>query len=135
MGEEKLIVEQSAQRREGGGYLEKLAKAIFPPVSRPIPQAKVEIGRMESSAKLKKLESEHLAKISIYTMKINRLNEDREKLKSAIEILKELNLDVPEEYNLKKRSMQEEVEALEKEVEREKMLLNYLQSKILPLIR
>ncbi len=140
MGEEKakLVVEPSASR-EGEGYLEKLAKAIFPPLpkssrSLAIPPEKAEIGKIEPSARLRKLESEHLAKIGIYTKKITRLNEDREKLNSAIEILKELSLAIPEEYNLKHRSMMEEVKVLEAEIEREKLLLNYLRSRILPLV-
>lgn len=137
MGEEKLIIEPSAPRKEERGYLEKLAKAIFPPVTKPaaVTPSKAEMEKIESSSKLKKLESEHLAKISIYTRKISRLNEERGKLKNAIEILRELSLAIPEEYNLKQRSMMEEVEVLEAEVEREKLLLNYLQSRILPLVK
>jgi hypothetical protein len=144
MGEEKAIIVEPSASKRADSYLEKLAKAIFPPVSKTSrleASAKKEIEKIEkiekieSSAKLRRLESEHLAKISIYTKKIGRLNEDREKLKNAMEILRELDLAIPEEYDLKHRSIMEEVKVLEAEVEREKLLLNYLQSRILPLIQ
>lgn len=151
MGEEKarqLIVESRASKKEERGYLERLAKAMFatPPATAPAPRqstaqapARVETEVKETeqilaAAKLRKLESEHLAKISIYTRKISHLRGDREKLKSAIETLRGLNLPVPEEYGLKQHHMSEEEEVLEAEVEKEKMLLNYLQSRVLILI-
>jgi hypothetical protein len=82
---------------------------------------------------LKKLESEHRSKIDIYTKKIQDLKAEQEKLKMAIEILRQLKLNIPSEYSLKMNQYPEEIKALENEIEHEKIFLDYLQNRVLPL--
>lgn len=84
---------------------------------------------------LRKLESEHQTKIDILSQRINVLKEEQEKLKNALDILKELNLNIPTEYSKKLNDYPEQMKNLEGEVEREKIFLDYLQNKIFPAIQ
>ncbi len=84
--------------------------------------------------KLKELENEHQCNIEQYLKRIQELGEKREKLKKAMEILLELKLSVPEEYAHQIKSFSSEIENLGAKIERERMYLNYLQLKILPLV-
>ncbi|MEM2924762.1 MAG: hypothetical protein QXJ68_03630 [Methanocellales archaeon] len=98
---------------------------------------KIDIPNLEIDKKLlriKKLESEHQSNIEQYLKRIQELGEKREKLKKAIEILLELKLNSPEEYTKQIDSYSSEIEKLGVEIERERMYLNYLQQRILPLI-
>ncbi|MEM2933329.1 MAG: hypothetical protein QXQ02_05525 [Halobacteria archaeon] len=98
---------------------------------------KIDIPNLESEKqliKIKKLENEHQSNIEQYLKRIRDLGEKREKLKKAIEILLELKLNAPEEYTQQINSYSSEIENLGVEIERERMYLNYLQQKILPLI-
>ena len=146
MGEEKakqLIVEPTPSEKEEGGYLEKLAKGVFAPqplapiASQANAKVKKEKVAEKNSAyvKLKKLESEHQTKIGILSKKINVLKEEQEKLKSAIDILKELNLNIPSEYSKKLNDYPEEMKNLEAELKIEKTFLDYLQNKVFPAIQ
>ncbi|MEM2990545.1 MAG: hypothetical protein QXQ02_05105 [Halobacteria archaeon] len=82
---------------------------------------------------LKKLESEHQSKIDIYNNKIQDLKAEQEKLKMAIELLKQLKLNIPSEYSLKLNQYPEEIKALENEIQHEKIYLDYLQNRVLPI--
>ncbi|MEM2933359.1 MAG: hypothetical protein QXL78_00375 [Methanocellales archaeon] len=82
---------------------------------------------------LKKLESEHQSKIDIYTKRIQELKTEEEKLKIAIEILKQLKLNIPPEYSHKLNQYPEEIKSLENEIQHEKIYLDYLQNKVLPI--
>lgn len=82
---------------------------------------------------LKKLESEHQSKIDIYNKKIQDLKAEQEKLKMAIELLKQLKLNIPSEYSLKLNQYPEEIKALENEIQHEKIYLDYLQNRVLPI--
>lgn len=84
---------------------------------------------------LKKLESEHQTKIDILSKKIDVLKEEQEKLKNALNILKELNLNVPTEYSQKLNDYPEQMKNLEAEIKIEKTYLDYLQNKIFPAIK
>lgn len=98
---------------------------------------KIDIPNLDSEKqliKIKKLENEHQSNIEEYLKRIRDLGEKREKLKKAIEILLELKLSAPEEYTQQINSYSSEIENLGIEIERERMYLNYLQQKILPLI-
>ncbi len=82
---------------------------------------------------LKKLESEHQSKIDIYTKKIQDLKAEQEKLQMAMELLKQLKLNIPSEYILKMNQYPEEIKALENEIHHEKIFLDYLQNRVLPI--
>lgn len=83
---------------------------------------------------IKKLESEHKSKIDINMSRIQSLRHSQEKLKIAIDILRELELSVPPEFNTRLNSYPQEIKNLEVEVDREKIFLNYLHTRIMPLI-
>lgn len=98
---------------------------------------KIEIPDLKSEKqllKLKKLENEHQNNIELYLKKIRELGEKRDKLKKAIEILLELKLSTPDEYTQQINAYSSEIENLGAKIERERLYLNYLQLKILPLI-
>lgn len=84
--------------------------------------------------KIKKLESEHKSKIDANLSRIQTLRQNQEKLKIALDILQELDLSIPPEYSARLNSYPQEIMALESEIDREKIFLNYLQSRVLPLI-
>jgi ABC-type phosphate transport system auxiliary subunit len=83
---------------------------------------------------IKKLENEHKSKIDANLSRIHNLRQNQEKLKIALDILRELDLSIPAEYNARLNSYPQEINALESEIDREKIFLNYLQSRVLPLI-
>ncbi|MEM2925664.1 MAG: hypothetical protein QXJ68_08270 [Methanocellales archaeon] len=84
--------------------------------------------------KIKKLENEHKSKIDANLSRIQILRQNQEKLKIALDILQELDLSIPAEYSTRLNSYPQEIMALESEIDREKIFLNYLQSRVLPLI-
>jgi len=88
----------------------------------------------EALLQLKKLESEHIAKIDLYLKQIEKLKEEREKLGKAINLLKEINLEVSEEYLSRLNRYSDEIEKLELAVEREQNFLDYLRTRVFPLI-
>ncbi len=83
---------------------------------------------------IKKLENEHKSKIDANLSRIQNLRQNQEKLKIALDILQELELSIPAEYTARLNSYPVEIKALESEIDREKIFLNYLQSRVLPLI-
>ncbi len=84
--------------------------------------------------KLKELESEHQSSIERSFRKIQDVKEKRDKLKTALDILIELSLYIPEEYGQQLDSYPSEIEKLGTEIEQERMKLNYLRTKVIPLI-
>lgn len=83
---------------------------------------------------IKKLENEHKSRIDANLSRIQSLRQNQEKLKIAIDILQELELSIPAEYSARLNSYPQEIKALESEIDREKIFLNYLQGRVLPLI-
>ncbi len=83
---------------------------------------------------IRKLENEHKSKIETNLSRIKNLREKQEKLKIAMDILREVELGIPQEYTTRLNSYPQEIKTLEIEIEREKIFLNYLQTKVLPTI-
>ena len=83
---------------------------------------------------IRKLENEHKSKIETNLSRIKNLREKQEKLKIAMDILREVELNIPQEYTTRLNSYPQEIKTFEIEIEREKIFLNYLQTKVLPTI-
>lgn len=82
-------------------------------------------------SKLKALESEHQTRIVNFSKKMESMRDEKGRLSTAIGLLKELDLIVPEEYSSRLSEYYSDVEKLKSETGREKFLLNYLQSRVL----
>jgi hypothetical protein len=87
------------------------------------------------SSELRALENEHQAKIDMLSKNLQSISDSQAKLKSALDALRELNLSIPTEFTSRLDRYPVEIEKLEAELEREKVLLNYLQTRVLPLIQ
>ncbi|MEM2933657.1 MAG: hypothetical protein QXQ02_01580 [Halobacteria archaeon] len=107
------------------GFVEELAKLYA--------KNRNEI-KIEPMERLKKLESEHLANIDRYLKQMEKLREKHEKLNQAINLLKEINLEVYPEYLSKLNSYSDEIKQLEIDLAQEQTFLNYLRNRVLPLI-
>ncbi len=132
MGDEivkPLVIEKVPVKQEEKGYKWKIAKMF-----RSQDQYE-EINAIDVANKLIKLESEHKDKIDACTEKIGRLRESQEKLRAAMETLRGMGIPIPEECVLKHRRMTNEGNELKEEIDNEKVFLEYLQSRVLSLIR
>lgn len=121
-------------REKAGGQAREGPKISQAREGPKIDMPNLEIEKQLIPLRLKKLENEHQTNIEQYLKKIQELKDKRDKLKKATDILMELNLSAPEEYAQKMDSYPGEIEKLGIEIERERMYLNYLQTKILPLV-
>ncbi|MEM2924612.1 MAG: hypothetical protein QXJ68_02855 [Methanocellales archaeon] len=90
--------------------------------------------KIEPVERLKKLETEHLANIDRYLKQLEKLRENHAKLSQAINLLKEINLEVYPEYLSKLNSYSNEIKQLEIDLAQEQNFLNYLRNRVLPLI-
>jgi hypothetical protein len=82
---------------------------------------------------LEKLEREHLANIDRYLKQIEKIKEEQAKLSQAINLLKELNLEIYPEYLSKLSHYSDNVKDLEASLAQEQSFLNYLRTRVLPL--
>lgn len=90
--------------------------------------------KIEPIERLKKLESEHLTNIDRYLKQIEKLRGELEKLNQAINLLREVNLEVYPEYLSKLNSYSDGIKQLEIDLAQERSFLHYLRTRVLPLI-